>query len=624
MKNAFVIVTLSGLLSACAVAPTPHIDAPASAAPPAAAEASADTIAAAGAGASTQAPMPSVADVMAEGERASAPDEPANPRLPKVVLSKDMLYKLMKAEFEFRAGAWQAPYLTLIALAKQTRDPRLAQRAAEMAQAAQHGKQSLAAIRLWRELAPESDEATQYYIAAAVMADDLTEAGQLFATRLSETPPANRGLVMYQIQQLLTRARDKAAAGALLERLLAPYRAMSEARVVLAQSAYARGAADVALAHAQEALRIKPDSEIAVLTLAQVSGEKADVAPLLASFLAANPGAREVRAAHARILVTQKQYEPARKQFVALLEEQPDNPGTLYALGILSMQLNDPKAAESYLSAFVDALEKNPGDERDPGKVLMMLSQLAEERGDHAAARAWLGKVGQGDAPTWFAAQLRTAQLMGKQGELAGARVFLEALKAGEPAQQAPQLVQIVLVQSQLLREAGKMDEAYAAMEQGVARFPDNPDLLYDFALLAEKMGKVDVMEKHLRQVMQLAPDNHHAYNALGYSLAERNVRLDEALTLIDKALKMAPADPFIMDSMGWVQFRLGKLDDAEAHLRRAYALRNDVEIAVHLGEVLWQKGKKSDAQQLLREARAKDPKNDTLKSTLARLQLKL
>ncbi|NHZ40362.1 tetratricopeptide repeat protein [Massilia aquatica] len=611
MKNAFVIVTLSGLLSACAVAPTPHTDAPASApAPsPTAAAAMADT------------PMPSSAEVMAEGERASAPDEPApDLKLPKVVLTKDMLYKLMKAEFEFRGGAWQGPYMTMLGLAQQTRDPRLAQRAAEMAQAAQQGNESLAAIRLWRELAPESDEATQYYIAASVMAEDLSEAGELFAARLRDAPPANRGLVMYQIQQLLTRARDKAAAGALLERLLAPYSAMSEARVVLAQSAYNRGANDVALGHAQEALRIKPDSEIAVLTLAQVSGEQADVAALLAKFLAANPGAREVRAAHARILVTQKQYEAARKEFVALLKEQPDNPGTLYALGILSMQLNDPASAETYLASFVSVLDKNPGDERDPAKVLMMLSQLAEERGDVAAARAWLDKIDQEDAPTWFAAQLRTAQLMGKQGDLAGARDFLAALKPDEPAQQ----VQVVLVQSQVLRDAGKVTEAYAVMEQGVAQLPGNPDLLYDFALLAEKMGKVEVMEKNLRQVMQLAPDNHHAYNALGYSLAERSVRLDEALALIDKALKMAPADPFIMDSMGWVQYRLGNLDEAEAHLRRAYALRNDVEIAVHLGEVLWHKGKKSDAQQLWREARAKDPKNDTLKSTLARLQLKL
>jgi Flp pilus assembly protein TadD len=158
-------------------------------------------------------------------------------------------------------------------------------------------------------------------------------------------------------------------------------------------------------------------------------------------------------------------------------------------------------------------------------------------------------------------------------------------------------------------------------MEAGTRRFPDNMDFLYDFALVAEKMGKVDVMEKSLRQVMAKQPDNMQAYNALGYSLADRNVRLKEAYGLIDKALKMAPGDPFIMDSMGWVQYRMGNLSAAEAQLRKAYALRSDPEIAVHLGEVLWKKGQQDDARTLWREAAAKDPKNDSLKSTLTRLR---
>jgi Flp pilus assembly protein TadD len=161
-------------------------------------------------------------------------------------------------------------------------------------------------------------------------------------------------------------------------------------------------------------------------------------------------------------------------------------------------------------------------------------------------------------------------------------------------------------------------------MHSAAPRFQSSPEFLYDYALMAEKAGQLEVMEKALRQVMEQAPDNHHAYNALGYSLAERNVRLPEAYQLIDKAMKMAPGDPFIMDSMGWVQYRLGNLKEAEAHLRRAYALRSDPEIAVHLGEVLWQQGRKADAQKLWREAKAKDPQNEVLRDTLARLRLSL
>ena len=598
MKNAFVIVTLAALLSACATAPREPAPEPAAApqpelAPPSADEPAADALPA-----------------------ATAPDEP----LPNVALSSELLYKIMKAEIEFRNGQWQGPYVSMMGLAQLTRDPRLARRAAEMALAAKQGGESMAAIRLWRELAPNSEEAAQYYLGFVILSDNLAEAEAIFKRRLEQATPATRGLAMFQIQQFLARAKDKPAAAAMLERLLAPYGDTAEAHVVLAQTAYTRGDPGLALKEAQAALAIKPGSEIAVLTLAQVTEDDAKVAEVLARFLAANPGAREVRAARARVLVNQKQYDQARDEFLALLKGQPDNLGTLYALGIMSMQLGEPAKAEGYFSHFMDVLADHPDDERDPAKVLVILSQLTEERGDLKAALAWIDKVEPNDPKAYFGAQLRRGLLLGKQGDLEGARTFLASLKPEDGADQA----MVVLTQGQLLRDAGKVEEAYTLMEEGVKRYPANPDLLYDFALLAEKTNRLDVMEKSLREVMVQAPDNHHAYNALGYSLAERNVRLPEAFELIDKAMKMAPGDPFIMDSMGWVQYRLGKLNEAEALLRKAYSLRNDPEIAVHLGEVLWHKGQKADAQKLWREARAKDPKNDTLKNTLARLHLSL
>jgi tetratricopeptide (TPR) repeat protein len=425
---------------------------------------------------------------------------------------------------------------------------------------------------------------------------------------------------MFQARQYLGRAKDKAAAAAALDRLLAPYGNMVEARILLAQNAFVSGDKARAEAEARAALALKPDSEIAVLTLAQVAAAQDSVEPMLAKFLAAHPDAREVRAAHARMLVDKKDYAGARKQFEVMLKDDPDNLGNLYALGIVSMQLEDAEAAEDYLGRFIEVLDASPDDERDPSRVLLMLSQLAEQRGDASAAREWLDKVDSEDPATRFGVQVKRAQLVGRQGDVAGARKLLAAIKPDEAEQQA----QVVLAEGQILRDAGQAKTAYAVLESGARRFPKNPDLLYDFALVAEKVGKVEAMEKALRQVMVLAPDNHHAYNALGYSLAERNVRLGEALALIGKALEMAPEDPFIMDSLGWVHYRMGNLDAAEQQLRRAYALRKDAEIAVHLGEVLWRKGQQAEARKLLREAKAKDPKNDTLKNTLARLQVKL
>jgi Flp pilus assembly protein TadD len=593
LKNAFAIVTLAGLLTACAL-PQRQAAPPVAAAPAAV--------------------QPDQADIAAPGAEEPVVEE----NLPNVALTSDLLYKLMKAEIEFRNGSWQAPYLTMMAAAQQTRDPRLAQRATEMALSAKQGEQTLAAIRLWRELAPDSEEAAQYYLGFVVLSDNLAEAEAIFRKRLQQANPAERGLAMFQVQQLLLRAKDKAGAAAMLDRLMAPYAGTVEAHVVLAQSAFARGDSALAVKQARAALAIKPDSEIAALTLAQVTDDEAGAAAVLAQFLAANPQAREVRAAHARVLVNQKQYNLARQEFLILLKGQPDNLGTLYALGIMSLQLNDQAGAEGYFTRFTEVLAANPDPERDASKVLVILAQLAEERGDLKGAMKWLDKIEEGDA--WFSAQLKRAQLIGKQGDPAGARKLLASLNPSQPAEQA----QVLLAEGQVLRDAGKQEAAFALLQDGVAKYPSNPDLLYDFALLAEKTGRLDVMEKSLREVMQQAPDNHHAYNALGYSLAERNVRLQEAFELIDKAMKMAPGDPFIMDSMGWVQYRLGNLNAAESQLRQAYALRSDPEIAVHLGEVLWQKGQKADAQKLWREARAKDPKNDTLRNTLARLHLSL
>ncbi|KQQ86630.1 tetratricopeptide repeat protein [Massilia sp. Leaf139] len=602
MKNAFVIVTLSGLLSACAVAPQQQpVAQSAQLSPEQQAEAK--------------------AEAQAKAERdAKAELEAEKARLPKVELTSTLLNQLLKAEFAFRGGDWQGPYLTMLSLAQQTRDPRLARRAAEMALAARQPEDTLAAVRQWRQLDPESDEATQYYLGMVILSDNIADAEEIFRKRLEGAPAPVRGVVLYQVQQLLSRAKDKEAANAMLERVVAPYRNTLEGHVVMAQSAMTRGDKAQAQREARAALALKPDSEIAVLTLAQAGENEAQVRQLLSSFLAANPNAREVRAAHARLLVNEKQFEAARNEFLLLDKQQPDNVTTLYALGVLSTQLNDPAGAERYFTRFVDVLGRNPEDERDPSKALLILSQLAEERGDIPAAVGWLDKLPEGDEKAAFGAQLRRAQLLGKGGDVPAARRLLASLKPSEPAAQA----QVVAAEAQVLRDAGQHAQAFTLMQEAARRFPGNPDLLYDFALLAEKNGQFEVMEKTLREVMRLAPDNHHAYNALGYSLAERNVRLEEARGLVEKALAMAPEDPFIMDSMGWVQYRLGNLDAAEAHLRRAYGLRRDPEIAVHLGEVLWQKGKQADAQKLWREARAKDPQNDTLRSTLARLRLSL
>ncbi|MGK5031240.1 tetratricopeptide repeat protein [Janthinobacterium sp. MDT1-19] len=592
MKNAFAIVTLSALMATHAMAQTPVAPADAAAGPSVAVPV---------------APQEEGAESKADG-------------LPKVELSSDLLYKLTRAEMEFKSGQWQGPYVTMMVAAQQTRDPRLARRASEMALAAKQGGEALAAIRLWRELAPDSDEATQFFLGFVVLTDKIEEAEPIFAERLANAPAGARGVALFQMQQILSRSNDKLYAYSMVTRLVQPYLDMFEAHLVLAQGALSIGERERAIGEANKALTIKPNSELAALTLAQVTGEPEAANKVLATFLQKNPDAVEVRGAYARLLVEQKQLEPARDQFLLLLKSAPDNVGALYALGIVALQLEDTKGAEQYFKRFLAVLDKSPGDARDPFKALMILSQIAETRGDTAGAIAWLDKVDNSASAGYVEARLRRAQLIARGGNLDAARKALTEIETDDPASQA----QVLLVDAQFLRDAGYVQSAYTVLENALLRFPDNPELLYDYALLAERLDKLELMEASLRRVMALAPDNQHAYNALGYSLAERGIRLQEAHALIEKALQMAPGDPFIMDSMGWVQFRMGNLAAAENALRRAYAVRSDPEIAVHLGEVLWQKGDKDEAQKLWRDAQRKDPKNDALKSTLARLNVSL
>jgi Flp pilus assembly protein TadD len=352
--------------------------------------------------------------------------------------------------------------------------------------------------------------------------------------------------------------------------------------------------------------------------VAQTMDDRADTLQFLASYLETYPKARDIRIAYAKILIDDKQYEQARGQFDILLQDKPNDLTILYAMGILGAQLNDRAMAEKYLSAYLAELQKNPDETRDPVQAQLILAQIAEDRNDHPAALKWLAEVEPG--PAYIEAQIRSAQIMAVSGDLDGARNLLAHLT---PEGQREQ-VQIITADAQLLSRANRMPEALTVMAQGAERFPDDTGMLYDYAMLAEKADRMDLMETLLRKVIKLAPQNQHAYNALGYSLADRNIRLQEAYTLIEKALQLAPEDPFIMDSMGWVEFRLGKLQQAEDYLRRAYALRPDVEIGVHLGEVLWVKGEKDSAQQFWRDASRKDPQNDLLKSTLARLRVDL
>ena len=545
---------------------------------------------------------------------------PYKEKLPDVTLTEEIFFKIITAEVAFQRGDFPAAFATTIAVAQQTHDPRLPKRALEMALIKKQPAQAYYAARLWYQYAPDSEEALQYYLGFLILNNNLDEVKTLLSTHLENATPKERGYLILQTQRLVTRSTNKDAAFTLLEELVQPYPEYLESHLALAQAAYASKNNVRAMLEAHAALKISPESQVAVLTLAQVSPSPEEALKVLADFLMQHHNAAEVRRAYADMLIEQKLFAQARSQFELLLDGKPNDPGILYTLGVLSLQVNDIAAAEDHLKAFVAALE-NTGEQRDPTTAYLYLSQIADDRKDGVAALEWLGKIQSYDGKNaaFFNAQLRTAILLAKYATLDQARDFLHQLKTN-----AEEQIQATQLDAELLRNADHEQDALALLEAAVKEHPDSPELLYDYAMLAEKFDRIEAMEKALRRVIELNPANQQAYNALGYSFAERNIRLTEARTLIEKALSLAPDDAFIIDSMGWLEFRENNNEAALNHLQHAYLLRPDVEIAVHVGEVLWAMGEQKKAIAVWKEAQLKDPKNAALKSTLERLKVKL
>jgi tetratricopeptide (TPR) repeat protein len=539
---------------------------------------------------------------------AVAKPEPRKPQLPPQELTEPLLFKLMLAEVAVQRGQPQIAVPAYLELARETRDPRIAQRATEVAWNARFVPAALEAAGIWLQADPEATQARQVIAALLVNQEQLAPA-QPHLEKWIASDRANAGQSFLQLSPLLARHKDKAAVARLMQALAQPYADVPEARLAVAQAAWNANEHELSLAEARAALALRPDWELAVLFQVQVlqrrSGDEA--LQFLAEYLKTYPQARDVRLNYARLLVNEKKFAEARKQFELLLNAFPQNADVTMAVALLAMQSNDLDTAENQLKR---ALEINY---KDPDSARYYLGQVNEERKRFEQALQWYGAVQPGEQ--YINAQARYAGVLAKQGKLADARKHLQQVSP----QSLQQRVQLTQAEAQLLRDAMAYQEAFDVLGSALAKLPDTPDLLYDHAMAAEKVNRIDVLEANLRKLIKIRPDHAHAYNALGYTLADRNERLPEARTLIETALKLAPEDPFIMDSMGWVLYRLGQHKDGLDYLQRAFKLRPDPEIAAHLGELLWVDGQREQAQKIWSEVLKEHPKNEVLQNTIKR-----
>ena len=535
---------------------------------------------------------------------AKAPEK--TPRYPNNVLTRDLLYKFLLAEIAGQRGNVRLAARAYLELAQTTKDPRVAKRATEIAMFGRHSDIAAESASVWLDIEPDSQPAKQTLIATLLGNNKIADAKPLLQ-RLLAADPARTGSLFLQLPPLLSRYPDRPAAFKLVQELAKPYPQLPESHFAVAQAAF--GIEDFAVSETEtaEALRLKPDFEQAALLQAQLlqRGSVARATEYLKGYVTRNPSARDARLYYARLLAAGRQTVEARKEFQSLEKEIPNNPEVAVMIGLLSLQMQDYEAAESKLKRAIDL------NYREPDTLRFYIGQIAEERKRDDEALAYYGQVNAGDQVV--PAAVRYAMIQSRNRKFDEARAHLRKTNS----QNDQQRTLLIQAEAQILREAKQYREAFEVIEAGLSEQPDNPDLMYDSAMAAEKVDKIDVLETRLKRLIELKPDNAQAYNALGYTLADRNLRLAEARQYIEKALTLAPEDGFILDSMGWVLYRQGNLDQGLDFLRRAFASRPDPEIAAHLGEVLWAKGQRKEAEDLWRQSLKDHPDNDDLKAVI-------
>jgi tetratricopeptide (TPR) repeat protein len=555
---------------------------------------------------------------------APAADAAAEPPPQPTALDAELFYQLLLGELDAQGAEPAAGYALILDAARKTNDPALYQRAVDMAFQARSGDAALQAAKAWKQAYPTSREANRYVLQILVALNRVPESADPLKAEIALADPKERNAALGAVPRIYARVSDKKQAATVVEQALADYLAQP-ATAAAAWTAVGRlrlAAEDSAgaLEAARRGQAISPRNEgPALLALELMDPKLPQAEDVVKRYMEGKP-LPEMRMGYARALLDQQRYGDASQQLKIVTTEKPDYPEAWLVQGTLQLQDNQDAAAEASLKRYIElAKSQRSGEEKSRGlaQAYLSLSRIAEKRKDYAMAGAWLDRID--NQQDLIAAQQRRASILARQGKLEEGRKLLRSLPERNPGDARLKL----LAETQLLRDNQKYKAAYDLLAKANAKPPIDPDLLYDQAMLAEKMNDLPDMERLLREVIAAKPDYQHAYNALGYSLAERNLRLPEAKELVQKALALAPGDPYISDSLAWVEYRMGNKAEALRILDTAYKARPDADIAAHLGEVLWSMGQRDRAQAIWKEGLLLNSENDTLQETLKRLHVK-
>ena len=562
----------------------------------------------------------------AQTPAAAAPSAPKTPE--RSALDAQLMYQLLISELSFQNTDYGSAYGLMLHAARESGDAQLYERAIEMALTARDANAAMGAAKAWQQAQPQSPDPDRHLLQLAIGLNRLPDSLAVLQRMLARVPAAEKSAAITGLTRFYTRATEKTAAADLVEKVLAPelanratgpaaWAAIGNLRLLANNKA-------AALAAARKGAALNPASDdVAMLAITLLDPPAEGMAELLQTYFA-GPATLQVRMGYVRKLIDLQRYDQALEQVQRLTRDKPDFPDAWLVQGSIEFQNQALESAARSLWAYVALVapavaaplnEELALTPRGLVQAYLLLSQIAEKQRDFAQAQSFLERIrSPQDAAR---VQLRRAMITALAGSLDDALALLDKLPDSDPDEARIKLN----AQLQLLREHQREQQAYDLLAQERKRNPQDVDLMYEQALSAEKLGNLGEMESLLRAVIQLQPDYHAAYNALGYSLAERNVRLPEARALVAKALEFAPNDPFILDSLAWVEFRSGNHAQALRILQEAYLARPDAEIAAHLGEVLWAMNQREEASAAWRKGLDLNASNETLKSTILRLR---
>lgn len=522
------------------------------------------------------------------------------------------VFAVLAGEIAANTGHPGVAYTELLKAAKELDAESLYRRAAEIALRAGAPDKALAAAQAWRKAMPTSREAGAWVVQLQMLMGKMAEAGATIAQDLAQTPEPQRGQAIADLLPLAAQSNDPAATLAMMRTALAGQKQFAQTDVVLGLLRSRTGDRTGGFADALHALNLSPGLAPAAALLLQlytVNPQAADAA--MQKFAGAQPKDSGLRLAWAQAALGQQRDGVALAALEKLVVDAPDLAPAWLILGSLQTEFGQPAQAVVSLQTYLRLARAQP----EPPVLTpayLALSEASRKLGDLDQATRWLDQT-QPDANNRLAVVSGRAAILVQQGKMDEALQLADALPQGNAAQRKDRW----LARAQILREAGHFEASFRLLQSALKQMPDDVDLLYEASMMADKSGHIKEMMAMLRKAIALDPDSQPAYNALGYTLADRGEQLPEARKLVSRALALSPGNPFVLDSLGWVEFKMGRLAQALDLLQQAYDARPDPEIGAHLGEVLWQLGQRDRARAIWRQAIDRAPHDAMVQAVL-------